>query len=104
MTLISRESWSDAERELGHEADPSLRRANFLLSGVDLVDSRGKVLRIGDVVVHIHGETVPCRLMEESCPGLQAALAPEWRGGAYGEVVEGGEVREGDRAEWIETT
>ena len=99
VTVISAESWRAAERELEGAADSVLRRANLLVTGVDLVESRGKVLRVGPVKVRIHGETRPCRRMEESCAGLQAALSPDWRAGAYGDVVEGGEIRVGDAVE-----
>lgn len=99
VTVISEESWRDAEREVAGAADPVLRRANLLVTGVDLAESRGKVLRVGPVRVRIQGETRPCRQMEESCAGLQAALSPDWRAGAHGDVVEGGEIRVGDPVE-----
>jgi MOSC domain-containing protein YiiM len=99
VTVISTESWADAERDLGLQVDPRTRRANLLVSGVDLADSRGKELRVGPVSIRIYGETRPCRQMEESCAGLQAALGTEWRGGAYGEVLQDGEIAVGDRVE-----
>ena len=34
--------------------------------------------------------------MDEQCPGLTAALEPEWRGGAYGIVLDSGQVSVGD--------
>ena len=30
--------------------------------------------------------------MDEACAGLQAALAPAWGGGAFGEVIGDGEI------------
>jgi MOSC domain-containing protein YiiM len=96
VTVISAEAWADAERELGQSVDPKTRRANLLVSGVDLAHSRGKILQIGGVSVRIYGETRPCRLMEESCSGLQKALGSDWRGGAYGEVLNDGQVEVGD--------
>lgn len=102
VTIIQREKWEDALEDLGAEVDPAARRANLMLAGVDLVDSAGRVLRVGECRVRLHGETTPCYRMDEAHPGLQDALEPDWRGGAYGSVLEGGEVRQGDSAELLE--
>ena len=66
--------------ELGSSLDPSTRRANFLIEGVDLVESRGRVLRCGDVKIEIRGETKPCNRMDEALSGLKDLMWPEWRG------------------------
>jgi MOSC domain-containing protein YiiM len=34
--------------------------------------------------------------MDEQCPGLTAALGPDWGGGAYGVVLNSGDVLVGD--------
>lgn len=100
VTIIDEERWSDAQREVGVEVDPSARRANVMLRGLDLEGTRGKLLRIGPVLIRIYNETRPCEQMDEAQPGLRAALGVSWRGGVYGEVVEGGVIREGDSATW----
>ena len=100
VTIISAESWADATAEVEGEPAPMLRRANLLISGVDLVESRRKTLQVGEITIRIRGETRPCRRMEEGHPGLQAALDPEWRAGAYGEVLIGGEIQLGDEVRW----
>ena len=105
VTLISEESWNDVmaalEGSLGLEQlDISARRANLVVSGLDLRASRGRILRVGDCRVHVHGETVPCLAMEERFPGLQEALRPEWRGGVYGEVLDDGQIYAGDEVVW----
>ena len=100
VTLISKERWADAEAALSAEIDPSLRRANLLVSGVDLENSRGKVLCIGSCRIAIRGETRPCELMDKQHMGLQNALDERWGGGAYGEVIEGGEITPGDPVAW----
>ena len=100
VTVLSAERWEEVERRLGARVDPGSRRANLYVRGVDLEESRGRVLRVGVCKIVIRGETRPCRLMEETYPGLQAALDPAWGGGAFGEVVEGGEIEVGDEVAW----
>lgn len=102
VTIIAREAWEAVQRELGENLAPETRRANLLVSGVDLVDTRGRVLRIGACRVRVYGETKPCWQMEEAHAGLQSALRPEWRGGAFAEVLDGGRIAVGDRVEWLE--
>ena len=36
VTILAREAWDDACRELGQDVEPAVRRANVLVSGVDL--------------------------------------------------------------------
>lgn len=101
VTIIDEARWREAEEELGERVDPSARRANVLLRGIDLENMRGRSLRIGECVVRIYNETRPCEQMDEAQPGLREALKPRWRAGAYGEIVEGGVIRIGDVAEWL---
>jgi len=98
VTVIEREVFDRIRKDLP-DAEPSMRRANFMLSGVRPEGSRGKVLTLGGVRVRIHGETRPCERMDAQCPGLTAALEPGWGGGAYGVVLDDGTVRVGDVAE-----
>jgi MOSC domain-containing protein YiiM len=100
VTLIEEEIWEDLSRELGVPLDPAKRRANLMLRGIQLRNSRGRTLRIGTVRITINGETKPCERMEAVAVGLQAAMWPDWRGGAYGEVVAGGEIGVGDTVRW----
>lgn len=96
ITIISEEAWNAALAELSAGVDPSARRANVMLRGVDLEDTRGKLLRIGACLVRIYGEVRPCERMDEALPGLRAALKPHWRGGAFGEILKGGTIAVGD--------
>lgn len=101
ITIIDESAWREAAAETGAEVDPSKRRANVMLRGIPLAESRGKTLRLGGCVVRILGETRPCERMEEAQPGLRKALGTNWRAGVFGEIVEGGLIRVGDPAELV---
>ncbi len=101
VTIISQENWRATEQRLGISIDPAVRRANIMVSGIDLADSRGKQLRIGSCLIDIWGETRPCTLMDAAQPGLQEALRPEWSGGVFGVILEGGEASVGDPVELL---
>ena len=96
LTLIEREVWAGLMRRLHADLDPSTRRANLMLSGVRLAQTRDRILEIGRCRVRILGEVKPCERMEAALPGLEAAMYPDWQGGAFGEVLEGGEIQVGD--------
>ncbi|MEQ8762779.1 MAG: sulfurase [Planctomycetota bacterium] len=100
ITLIEAGRWSRAEQLLGRSVDPVQRRANVLVSGIDLNESRGKVLKLGAVRVEIGGETAPCRLLDDAEPGLSEALREDWGGGAWGRALDAGDIAVGDSVEW----
>jgi MOSC domain-containing protein YiiM len=93
VTIITHGMWDEVS---GGAVDPAARRANLLVSGIDLVNSRGKVLKIGQVRIRLNGETRPCEQMEAAAAGLQAAMSVPWGGGAFGEVLDDGEIAVGD--------
>ena len=96
VTIVSSKNWDRITAPLGATPDPWLRRANLLVSDIDFVDSRGKILKIGKVRIRIYGETRPCEQMEAAVPGLQKAMSVPWGGGAFGEVLDDGEIAVGD--------
>lgn len=104
VTIISRERWEELMAEVGGNEDPSSRRANLMVSGVDLGDTRQRILAIGNVRIKIHGETRPCERMDEAHQGLKGAMQASWSGGAFGEVLDDGTIAVGDTVEWLETT
>jgi len=96
VTLLSKEAWSDVCEELSVELVWQTRRANLLVEGLDLRAVLGKRLRIGEVCLLIHGESKPCKLMEQQHEGLREAMKPYVRGGVFGEVLESGTIHIGD--------
>jgi MOSC domain-containing protein YiiM len=99
VTLLSAEHWAQITAPLG-SPDPVVRRANLLLSGIDLRASRDKILCIGQVRIRILGETRPCERMDEAVPGLRTALSVPWGGGAFAEVLDAGRFTVGDVVAW----
>jgi MOSC domain-containing protein YiiM len=102
VTVIETRRWAALEAALGRSLDPAIRRANLLVSGVELAESVGRVLRIGGVRLVVRGETLPCARMDQAAPGLRAAMEPDWNGGVYGEVLDDGEIAVGDTVGWEE--
>lgn len=96
VTVLTSEGWAAACRDLGREVPWTARRANLLVAGIGLAGSAGRHLVIGDLVLEITGELDPCSRMDEASPGLQAALAPDWRGGVTCRVVADGDIGIGD--------
>jgi MOSC domain-containing protein YiiM len=100
VTILVRERWDDLMRELGANLDPAARRANLLVSNLDLLDSRGRILRVGACRLRVGGETRPCDRMDEALPGLRRALERDWSGGVFAEVLDTGDISVGDPVDW----
>ena len=100
VTILSLDAWTDCLTELGATIDPSARRANLLVSGIQLAHTRDRVLRVGDARLLIGGEVTPCERMEEVYPGLQAVMRPHWRGGVFARVLADASIQVGDPVAW----
>jgi len=100
VTVIDAAVWEQVMRELGVTIDPAVRRANLLIRGLDLANSRRRILELGTCQILIFNEAKPCERMDEVYPGLKSALYDHWRGGACGQVITSGRVRVGDVARW----
>jgi len=99
VTILSNRHWQSATSALGETPDARIRRANLLVSDIDFSNARGKILTIGSVRVRIYGETRPCERMEDAVPGLKDAMSIPWGGGAFGEILDDGEIAIGDAVE-----
>jgi MOSC domain-containing protein YiiM len=104
VTIVSSKHWQEVTSPLGATPDPRLRRANLLVTDIDFSDARGRILKIGAVRVRIYGETRPCEQMETAAPGLEAAMSVPWGGGAFGEVLNDGEIAIGDSVDFEPST
>jgi MOSC domain-containing protein YiiM len=96
VTVIEQEVWRELTRTLGVPAPSSGRRANLMISGIRLEETRGLVLRVGGVRLAIGGETTPCERMDEVAPGLRDLMRPRWGGGIFAQVLDDGIVTVGD--------
>ena len=102
VTVIASEAWDRALEEVGREVDPAARRANLMVSGLELAESRGRRLAVGAARLLVRGETTPCHRMDEAAEGLREALEPGWRGGVYAEVLRDARVEVGDAVRWVD--
>lgn len=100
VTIIEREKWQAVCENLNPDLPPEMRRANLMIEGINLEETKGRILKIGDCVIRVSGETRPCAAMDEKFPGLKNPLKPDWNGGAFGKVIEGGKISVGDEVVW----
>ena len=101
VTIMEKEKWENVMAAMGADLDPAARRANMMISGINLAETRGQVLQIGGCRIKIYGETKPCSHMDDALMGLQDAMRGNWNGGVFGEVLDDGEIAVGDEVRWV---
>jgi len=101
VTVLFREGWEAACREIASQLPWTTRRANLYVEGFKFPREPGWRLRVGGVVLEVTQETAPCELMERAHAGLRSAMTPDWRGGVCCSVVRGGEIRIGSMVERV---
>jgi MOSC domain-containing protein YiiM len=102
VTVIAREAWEAACKELGRDLPWTTRRANLCVEGVALPRRIGARISIGGTVLEVVEETDPCSRMEKAAKGLRAALTPDWRGGVCCSVIKPGDIEIGAPVELVE--
>lgn len=104
ITVLSQEAWDEACKDVLTELPWTTRRANLLITGVELEQTTRKILQIGNVRLAITGETDPCQRMDMQHLGLRKALTPAWRGGVTCFVLNEGEIQVGDEVKLLSGT
>ena len=100
ITILLREDWESACKHLNKTIDWKVRRANLYMDGISIKQSKGKIIKIGDeIILEVMGETKPCYRMDEQIQGLTLALMKDWKGGVCCKVIQGGNLKVGDKIE-----
>ncbi|MBL4670158.1 MAG: hypothetical protein JKY30_12970 [Flavobacteriales bacterium] len=97
VTVMTQECWDIACTELSQKMRWTTRRANILIEGIDLENTKGCLLKVGNFMLEITGELKPCPRMDEQIVGLTKTLIPNWRGGVTCKIIKEGTVNEGDK-------
>jgi MOSC domain-containing protein YiiM len=91
VTVLSASAWLEACAIAATDLPWLARRANLLIDGLDLRNTRGAVILLGDdIELLVTGELDPCARMDAAAPVLRLALTDDWRGGVTCRVQSGG--------------
>ena len=96
VSIMTEESWSLACQELNTKLHWTMRKANIIISGINLENSTGSLLKIGNFFLEITGKLPVGDGMEKQYAGLKKALTPNWRSGVTAKVLKDGVVNEND--------
>jgi len=102
VTVLAREDWQAACQEIDQTLPWLTRRANLYIEGINLHQTSGKRLKIGQLELLITRETDPCNRMQEAHADLFQALAKAWRGGVCCRVIQDGAIAVGDQVRLID--
>ena len=97
ITFLSARQWKQVNEELHANLPWHTRRANVLIDAGGLGELIGSTIKVGEVTVKVIAETKPCGLMDTLYSGLRQTLVPDYRGGVYGRVIQGGRICVGDK-------
>lgn len=102
VTLVQHEHLPVIAAILGKaEVTPESLRRNIVVSGINLASLKSGPFKIGEAVLEISGDCVPCALMEETV-GTGAYAAMTGHGGVTCIVKQGGQVRVNDDVQFLE--
>ena len=96
VTVMTQECWDAVCDDLGKKLHWTTRRANIIIEGIDLENTKGDLLKIGNFMLEITGELESCHRMDDQIVGLTEALRPNWRGGVMCKILREGVVNEND--------
>lgn len=96
VTLLTAEAWRAVCQDLQVELPWTVRRANILVEGIELPQTSGYRIEIGEILLEVTRQTDPCSRMDEQHMGLTKTLMPDWRGGVCCNVIQGGKIAIGD--------
>lgn len=96
VSVFSTGELDEASARLGSTIDPARTRRNVLVETGTLVRTPGHRLRIGEVELEVVRDAAPCRMLDEEV-GVGARAAMRRRAGVICRVLEGGDIRVGDR-------
>ena len=104
VTLIAAEDLAAVASFLGRPAvAPAPLRRNLVVEGINLTALKQRFVRIGEAVLEITDECHPCSRMEDAL-GEGGYNAMRGRGGLTARVVQGAEIRLGDRIDRLDET
>lgn len=102
VTLIQAEHLNVVASILGKDKiDPLLTRRNIVVSGVNLLSFKNMQFQVGDdVILEMTGACHPCSQMETNF-GEGGYNAMRGHGGITAKVIQGGEIKIGDKIKLV---